>query len=89
MATAAASVTLPCPSSSSAAAASSSSSAAAAAASSSLFSRSCSLGHRRFVSYDSRSRAHAPNSIVISFFSLWFCVASENVKFLYDCNDKK
>jgi hypothetical protein len=63
MATAAASVTLPCSSSSAAASASSSS----AAASSSLFSRSCSLGHRRFVSYDSRSRAHAPNSIVISF----------------------
>ncbi|XP_062147254.1 ribose-phosphate pyrophosphokinase 1 [Alnus glutinosa] len=58
MATAAASVTLPCPSSSAASASSSS-----AAASSSLFSRSCSLGHRRFVSYDSRSRAHSPNSI--------------------------
>ncbi|KAE8055565.1 hypothetical protein FH972_012395 [Carpinus fangiana] len=53
---AAASVTLPCASSSSA-------SSSSAAASSSLFSRSCSLGHRRFVSYGSRSRAHAPNSV--------------------------
>ena len=56
-AAAATSLTLPYPSSS----ASSSSSASASA--SSFFSR-CSIGHKRFASFDSRSRVCAPNSVV-------------------------